>query len=606
MADKKKRFVLNQWRGLNTMKSSENREPGELEVCKNWDFTRPGLMVKRRGAANWGAATAQNIKKLLFLKVQRGEPKYAVVLTALGAYAADITSAAPASWVECTNSAGIAFTRDLEYYLDGVPINWKQNVFTTCYDSSHHRLRMFTDEREYQSPWLVKCAAPAVATGAAGALTGDYYYKVCYRSTRRVDATDYTIISNASVASSLVQPSSQKVDVTSIPVGTDPDATNKYIYRTKAGGSVYYYVASITNATESYEDNITDAYLGAALGDQDHTDLPDILSSHGVPEIHQGRIFVSKRGGTQIAFTEPNEPYYWGYSSASGGTTNIIKLPASSDVGFITGMASMYDTLLIATTRSLWQLQGYYRDTWQLRQIADVGCIAPRTFMKTPYGIMFVSHWGVHLYDGERLQEVSAPIKNMIEDNINAGATAVWHHDRYIARIYYTWYAFFPETGAWSEYVPANWPIHQWLSDYTTYGAIDQTCIAVDSGTKQLIELLKDATYADIGVAYTAQATTGVLPIAIMQQKALKRLFLTAEAGGASTIEVQVILDDAGVTDTSSFTTAAGTDRYAEALPANIVGEQVTLDIQHKLATGSEIAISEVGFDYRTRRASRR
>ncbi len=588
------------------MTSQEARDPGLLVTCKNWDFTRPGLMVKRRGIANWGTAASQNVQRLLFLDSVTGEGKYAIVLTSSGAYYSDVTGGSPSTWTLCDGTSGKEFVATHAYERAAF-VNWKQNLFALCTESGGDAtLKMFTDQAKYRDPYLAApTSAPTVATGAAGDLTGDYYYKVCFRSTRRSEAADYTIISNPSPASSLVQPSSQKVNLTNIPVSSDPDATNKYIYRTKAGGSVYYYVTSITNATTSYTDNTTDDNLGAALHDEDHTTLTDLISApYYAIEGHRDRLFVAT--GKTIAFTEPDEPYYWGYSSDSGRTTNTMTLPMVEGEE-IRSMASINGVLIIATSRSLWELVGYYRDTWELHQVANVGCIAPMSFAKTPYGLIFASDTGVHLYDGERLTEISLPIRNRLEGQMHSYARGVWHYDRYLfATGSAGTFAYFPGTKAWTEYTTTGWPTHQWVHSVLYSSYFPQALIAVDNTSGQLVELLKDGTYADLGNAYTAQATTGVLPIAPMQQKSFKRIYLTAEAGGSSTIEVKISLDDGTVTDTSSFTTSSSVDRYAEALPAGIVGEEASIDIQHKLSTGSEIAISEVGLDYRIRGAGRR
>jgi len=100
-------------------------------------------------------------------------------------------------------------------------------------------------------------SAPSVAVGAAGNLTGDYKYLVTYYK-----SGNFPYQSNPSVESDVVSPSSQKVDLTSIPVSSDPQVDKKRLYRTRANGAIFYWLADIDNATTSYEDNIADDSLG--------------------------------------------------------------------------------------------------------------------------------------------------------------------------------------------------------------------------------------------------------------------------------------------------------------------------------------------------------
>jgi len=88
-------------------------------------------------------------------------------------------------------------------------------------------------------------SVPTVATGAAGNLTGDYYYKVSFVYSGSE--------SNVGDATALVQPSSEKVELTNIPTG-GAGCTQRKLYRTKAGGTVYYELATITTTTYSDDD----------------------------------------------------------------------------------------------------------------------------------------------------------------------------------------------------------------------------------------------------------------------------------------------------------------------------------------------------------------
>jgi hypothetical protein len=100
--------------------------------------------------------------------------------------------------------------------------------------------------------------APAVATGAAGLLSGDYTYGATFVTAR--GETELGFVSDT------VSPSSQQVEVSDLPTWWGRTVTSRKLYRNKAADpNVRYLVATISdNTTTSYTDNIADAALGAA------------------------------------------------------------------------------------------------------------------------------------------------------------------------------------------------------------------------------------------------------------------------------------------------------------------------------------------------------
>ncbi len=97
--------------------------------------------------------------------------------------------------------------------------------------------------------------APTVAVGAAGVITGAYTYKITF-----VTADGET---EGGTTSATVNPSSQKIDLTAIPLGAS-GVTQRKVYRTVASGSQHKFVATIAdNATTAYTDNLADGSLGA-------------------------------------------------------------------------------------------------------------------------------------------------------------------------------------------------------------------------------------------------------------------------------------------------------------------------------------------------------
>jgi len=106
-------------------------------------------------------------------------------------------------------------------------------------------------------------SAPTTAAGIAGALTGSYAVKVTFvieESGARVYESDPSTVSNSTTLSS------QKLNLTGVPVSADARVTHRYIYRTTAGGAKYWYDGKIAdNTTTTYTTEVTDASLGAEV-----------------------------------------------------------------------------------------------------------------------------------------------------------------------------------------------------------------------------------------------------------------------------------------------------------------------------------------------------
>jgi len=108
--------------------------------------------------------------------------------------------------------------------------------------------------------------APTLAVGAAGLLTGDYYYWVSFVYSGSE--------SNVGLKSAVVAPSAQKVNVTDIPLG-GTGCTQRKLYRTKAGGTVGYELHTINdNTTTEYTDNDVDDLLSWKTAPTNNTPPP--------------------------------------------------------------------------------------------------------------------------------------------------------------------------------------------------------------------------------------------------------------------------------------------------------------------------------------------
>lgn len=109
--------------------------------------------------------------------------------------------------------------------------------------------------------WGIDAAttAPTVGVGAAGVLTGDYYYHYAWVN------SETGVVSNPSVRSSVLTLTSDKGSISGVPgSNSDPQVTHWRLFRNTAGQTTAFYkVADIAIGTTTYTDNESDATITA-------------------------------------------------------------------------------------------------------------------------------------------------------------------------------------------------------------------------------------------------------------------------------------------------------------------------------------------------------
>ncbi len=147
---------------------------------------------------------------------------------------------------------GTASTTDTSYFNGG-----NVGIGTTAPTDKLHVYNgnLTVDLGNLKFTSLAAPGAPTAAINAvAGNLTGNYRYAVTF-----VTAQGETSIG---AQSNLVAPAAQRVNLTAIPTGTSGVVTQRKVYRTLAGGTAFYLIATIAdNTTTTYADNTADGSL---------------------------------------------------------------------------------------------------------------------------------------------------------------------------------------------------------------------------------------------------------------------------------------------------------------------------------------------------------
>jgi hypothetical protein len=138
---------------------------------------------------------------------------------------------------------------------------------------------------------------PTAASGAVGALTGSYSVKVTFA----IESAGVTLYeSNPYDASNTVALTARQLSLSSVPVSGDTRVTHRYIYRTVAGGSKWFFDGKIAdNTTTTYTSTQADSTLGRL-----------VETNHGHPVTAPVCVGVNERlawlDGNKVRLSEAN------------------------------------------------------------------------------------------------------------------------------------------------------------------------------------------------------------------------------------------------------------------------------------------------------------
>lgn len=214
-----------------------------------------------------------------------------------------------------------------------------------------------------------------VATGSTvgGLPNGTYKYKLTYATT--------TLESSGGLESNEVTVNLKEIDLSEIPTPTNSFVTNINIYRTKAGGSVFYYIAQLspTNGVwpTTYSDNISDSSI----------DENDVIPTENnlVPLMKYLIQFKDMLFGAGD-WANPNYLYWTGSLDENKWELTYYD-PIGADEGtYITGLYVLGDNLIVFKSDSIWSISPFDNDGVIMitkQQItAEYGCISRETIEK--------------------------------------------------------------------------------------------------------------------------------------------------------------------------------------------------------------------------------
>lgn len=306
---------------------------------------------------------------------------------------------------------------------------------------------------------------PTVAVGAAGSVTlvsGRTYFVVFQNS----NSGHYSDLSGASASTGPV--TGKQINLTGIPVSTDPQVTNAILLATSDGGdqTLLYFVASLTNGTTTYTDNMADTQLvlqnvfletdafGNVVGVANNTPPPNNLL---FPLAHRGRIYGAN--GAQLFFSKAESELLTSTGLLAGKFEeawpglNYFTVTTGADV--ITGLLSDGQVLYIGTTKQVIRLFGDGPNNYTVPEalFTDVGVLNQDVWRMVflagnPLGCLWITpDYRVIGSDFNTYQDVGRPIQDVL-NSINSAAAAQTSWATFMAQGTYALYVLAVPTGA--------------------------------------------------------------------------------------------------------------------------------------------------------------
>jgi hypothetical protein len=121
---------------------------------------------------------------------------------------------------------------------------------------------------------------------------------------------------------------------------------------------------------------------------------------------------------TQFSWSAPTDPTLIGYRVWPIESTDFLTEDDNSE---ITGLVTLNEHIIVFKENSIWRV--VYVGTNDIglnlydpvKVTSGIGCIAPNSIKKTPFGLVFLSQDGLYLFDGNQAKKISSPIDSVVE-----------------------------------------------------------------------------------------------------------------------------------------------------------------------------------------------
>lgn len=294
-------------------------------------------------------------------------------------------------------------------------INWNGSMLTSAWGN----LRSLDSVKRSPPLWSSFPIAPEplniASSGSAGFLSaGVYSYVVQYEYTDHQGNKRYTApIFSREFDNSAGLYTTLSLTLPECPL-IDGYAIIKYIYRTEANGSIYYFLA--TTSIASFSDTVPDSFL---INNQAIYTAGGIVESAPCPLI---KYMVVAKNRLWIVSSESDDVIYFSkkiYPGELPQFNEIYQLRVQNLGGELESLAEMDDKIIIFRKNAVYVTYGDGPDELGNGSFADpqivtvsLGCKYPRSVVLNDKGIFFMSYEGIYLITrGLTVEYIGAPVE---------------------------------------------------------------------------------------------------------------------------------------------------------------------------------------------------
>jgi len=367
----------------------ENGFSGMMTRCKNLRLERNGIAVTRHGSSVIGNSALARAANLIV--EQNGD--------------------------RVSFAGTVAYINETSFATGLADSDWSAIRYNSYNDTEQRVFALNGTDRKKVIPgagspapsataaeWGITApaAAPTVAVGAGSGLTGTYgaKYTYCVKS-GSVVVTE----SNPSPAAS-VSLTNQSCKIT-YAIPSDSQVTHIRMYRTTAGGSIYYH--DTDEAVDGFDPYIDSAVADTSLGSQvetDHDRPP--LGTIVIGPLYNGLCFICK--DNLLYWCKAKQPEYW-------PANNFIEVGPKQ---FPITAAVIFDgQLYLLTKGQIWWIQGTTSGAFNPAPLESL-CGAPHQYGATAVkgrGIYHIGPDGIYLYYSGRDKKISYAFETVFPDS---------------------------------------------------------------------------------------------------------------------------------------------------------------------------------------------
>ena len=238
-----------------------------------------------------------------------------------------------------------------------------------------------------------------------GGITGDFKYKYCYKRTVFKD-----LMGNPSGASVLAQPANQNVRVSMV-ASLDPQVGKMLLYRTHNGGEDFFKAVELSNATQDYDDALTDNDLTTSMEDDNSRPPKSKFVITHKDRVYYANCPDEESGGALVRWSK----------SGKGEACPLINYQYfdRDDGKDITGIASLRANFLVFKSNKIGVLSGdpSQPSSCEIHYLSQgIGAIASWAILPLEDKVIFLSEEGWKATDGTDIYDLSPKINRLIAD----------------------------------------------------------------------------------------------------------------------------------------------------------------------------------------------